>query len=148
MYVYVLGMSFCTIPAKNKSDIYIYMYIYISTPTPLEQEADLPTPTPLEPTVIVADTPTTTEIKPKTGDFVTVAYGRRWYVAKVVGFEGKLMSISYMKPTRGKWRWGQEDQGEVNSDDILMIVLHQQNSETSTMSRQQKRKYPRRSSRI
>ena len=32
------------------------------------------------------------------------------------------MSISYMKPIRGKWRWGQEDQGEVSSDDILMGV--------------------------
>jgi len=27
-----------------------------------------------------------------------------------------------MKPIRGKWRWGQEDHGEVCSDDILMIV--------------------------
>ena len=32
------------------------------------------------------------------------------------------MSISNMKPTRCKWRWGQEDQGEINSCDILMIV--------------------------
>ena len=43
----------------------------------------------------------------------TVPYGNRYYVVRVLDVAGSLMTISFMQPTRGNWKWGPTDEGTV-----------------------------------
>ena len=47
----------------------------------------------------------------KVGNFVAVPDGRRWYAAQVKDIKGEVLYLSYMKPTSGMWKWGQEETG-------------------------------------
>ena len=59
------------------------------------------------------------------GSYIITPYGKRWYLAKVLHVNCEnMITVSYMKPTRGKWKWGQQDTGDITQDEILMIVSH------------------------
>ena len=60
--------------------------------------------------------------EPKTwnvGNSVSVRYGRKFYVAKITAVDGQNLHVSYMTPCRGKWKWGQRDEGIITQEEIL-----------------------------
>lgn len=63
-----------------------------------------------------------TEIDLELGDVVATAFKKkRWYVAKVVRIrKNGQVKMSFMKPTRGDWKWGQTDEGYVEKSAVLM----------------------------
>ena len=56
------------------------------------------------------------------GPYAAIAYGKRWYVAKVTDVQDGMFGVSYMTPCRGKWKWGRTDEGEVEESDIIMTL--------------------------
>ena len=56
------------------------------------------------------------------GSYVVVVYGRRWYIAQIVKVEVDMYNVSYMTPSRGKWKWVKNEKGLVDAEDILMVV--------------------------
>ena len=58
-------------------------------------------------------TPEDLEDRPPTtvgvGSYSAIAYGKRWYVAKVTDMHDGVFRVSYMTPCRGKWKWGMTD---------------------------------------
>ena len=56
------------------------------------------------------------------GSYAAIAYGKRWYVAKVTAVHDGVFGVSYTTPCRGKWKWGRADEGEVEESDISMTL--------------------------
>ena len=56
------------------------------------------------------------------GSYAVIAYGKRWYVAKVTDVQDGVFGVFYMTPCRGKWKWGRTDEGEVEESDIIMTL--------------------------
>ena len=54
------------------------------------------------------------------GSYAAIAYGKRWYVAKVTDVQEGLFGVSSTTPCRGKWKWGRADEVEVVESDIIM----------------------------
>ena len=54
------------------------------------------------------------------GSYIAVAYGHIWYLSKILKVEDELYHLSYMTPY--KWKWGRNEQGVMEKDDILMEV--------------------------
>ena len=46
--------------------------------------------------------------------YAAIAYGKRWYVAKVTDVQDGVFGVSYTTPCRGKWKWGMADEGEAS----------------------------------
>ena len=45
------------------------------------------------------------------GSYAAIAYGKRWYVAKVTDVQDCVFGVSYTTSCRGKWKWGRTDEG-------------------------------------
>ena len=45
------------------------------------------------------------------GSYAAIAYGKRWYVARVTDVQDGIFGVSYTTPCRGKWKWGRTDEG-------------------------------------
>ena len=56
------------------------------------------------------------------GSHIAVVYGRRWYIGRVEREVGDMYDVSYMAPSKGKWKWGRTEQGLVDKEDVLMHV--------------------------
>ena len=72
------------------------------------------------------------------GSYAVIAYGKRWYVAKVTDVQDGVFGVFYMTPCRGKWKWGRTDEGEVEESDIIMTLSDSQSLallETSSRSK-------------
>lgn len=62
----------------------------------------------------------------KKGDFVATVFGNRWYVAKVLKINERddtPYKLSYMHPSRGKWKWTLTDIADTDASDILCRVM-------------------------
>ena len=53
------------------------------------------------------------------GSHIAVVYGRHWYIGKVIREVGDMYDVTYMTPSRGKWKWGRTDQGRVDKEDAV-----------------------------
>ena len=56
------------------------------------------------------------------GQYVVVVYGRRWYPTRVLAVKATWLQIAYMAPYGHRWKWGNEDLGEVEKDCVLAII--------------------------
>ena len=56
------------------------------------------------------------------GLYAAIAYGKRWYVARVTDVQDGVFGVSYTRPCRRKWKWGRTDEGEVEESDIIMTL--------------------------
>ena len=49
-------------------------------------------------------------------------HGRRWYIGRVEKEVGDMYDVSYLVPSKGKWKWGRTEQGLLDKEDVLMHV--------------------------
>ena len=55
------------------------------------------------------------------GTYVIAVYDR-WYVGKIIGLDGEEITVSYMTPVRGMWKWGRKDEDTMHKDEVLMVI--------------------------
>ena len=58
----------------------------------------------------------------KEGVYITWAYGKRWYVGIITQDHGNEITVSFMTPSRGKWKWGKEDILTISKDEVITII--------------------------
>lgn len=56
------------------------------------------------------------------GSYIAVVYGRRWYIGRVEREVDNMYDVTYMAPSRGKWKWGRTDKGLVDKADISLCM--------------------------
>ena len=56
------------------------------------------------------------------GTYVIAVYDHRWYVGKMIGLNGEEITVSYMTPVRGMWKWGRKDEDTMHKDEVLMVI--------------------------
>ena len=56
------------------------------------------------------------------GSYAAIAYGKRWYVARVSDVQDGVFGVSYTRPCRGKSKRGRTDEGGVEDSDIIITL--------------------------
>ena len=56
------------------------------------------------------------------GSCAAIAYGKRWYVARVSDVQDGVFGVSYTRPCRGKWKLGRTAKEEVEESDIIITL--------------------------